>query len=440
MPNLQITPDNINIEINDGESILTASLRNNVPHLNACGGIGRCSTCRISINDGIENCLPPNAIEQQLAEKISLPTDIRLACQTKVNGDVKLRRLLLDDRDMLITNQLGNEKSGPVGTSRNLAIMFADIRGFTPLSASLSAYDIMFILNRYFDIMGEVILRNGGQINNYIGDAIFALFGLDDSGDHTFRCVKAGVEMLEAMDDFKPYLEKAYGRVFDIGVGIHHREVIVGMVGSDSNKRMNVIGDTVNTASRVEAANKEVDTRLLMSEEAHELVKDRVEVEDYVRLKLRGTSQRMTLYEISGVIGETTAKESDTTRVFFGKSWNKTLPIADLRAGEKKEFFVDTKNILLVNHEEQFYALENACPHMHLPLGMGQISDKATILCPFHDSEFCLKTGEVKRWCETMPDSVPKDFAPLVENIKTAPINIFPVHTDDGYIWVAIGT
>jgi len=129
MPKLQITPDNIDVAINEGETILTASLRNNIPHLNACGGIGRCSTCRISVIDGIENCLSPNEIEQQLAEKISLPSEIRLACQTKVTGDVKLRRLLLDDRDMLITNQLGNEKSGPVGTSRKLAIMFENWRG-----------------------------------------------------------------------------------------------------------------------------------------------------------------------------------------------------------------------------------------------------------------------------------------------------------------------
>ena len=206
MSKLEILPDDTNIDISSDETILTASLRNSIPHLNACGGIGKCSTCRISIVSGIENCLSPNEIEKQLADKIGLPSDIRLACQTKVTGDVKLRRLLLDDRDMQITNQLGIEKTGPVGTSRKLAIMFSDIRGFTPLTESLSAYDVMFILNRYFDIMGEVIIRNGGQINNYIGDAIFALFGLDDSGDHTFRSVKAGVEMLEAMDNFKPYL------------------------------------------------------------------------------------------------------------------------------------------------------------------------------------------------------------------------------------------
>ena len=174
----------------------------------------------------------------------------------------------------------------------------------------------------------------------------------------------------------------------------------------------------------------------MISEDAHELIKDRVEVDDFVRLKLKGTSQRMTLYEISAVIGKTTAIESDASRVFFGRDWQKTLPITDLHAGEKKKFVTDSKNILLVNHDQQIYAMENACPHMHLPLDMGQISDAATILCPFHDSEFCLKTGEVKRWCENT-SSVPEDFAPLIKGVKTAPINILPVHTEDGYIWVA---
>jgi len=120
MSKLEILPDDTNIDISDNETILTASLRNSIPHLNACGGIGKCSTCRISIVSGIENCLSPNEIEKLLADKIGLPSDIRLACQTKVTGDVKLRRLLLDDRDMQITNQLGIEKTGPVGTSRKL--------------------------------------------------------------------------------------------------------------------------------------------------------------------------------------------------------------------------------------------------------------------------------------------------------------------------------
>ena len=438
MTKIQVQPDNLVLEIAEHETILTASLRNEIPHLHACGGIGRCSTCRISITEGIANCLPPEKIELELAEKLDLPADIRLACQTKVTGDVSFRRLLLDDRDQSISNQLTENKAGAVGTSRNLSIMFADIRGFTPLTESLSAYDVMFIINRYFDIIGDVIFKNGGQINNYIGDAVFAVFGLDNRGDHVFRSVQAAIEMLKAMDDFKPYLEKAYGKVFDIGIGIHHGEVIVGTVGSGKDQRINIIGDTVNTASRIEAANKDADTRLLISEDCYELVKDRVEVEDFIRQKLRGTSQKITLYEIASTIGATTAKLDDDIRLHKGREWHKTLPISDLADGEKKKFENDKFNILLINTNDEIFALENSCPHMRLPLDLGQVTDDTSILCPFHDSEFCLRTGDVLKWCKDMPDIIPDDYATLFREIDPKPIVILPVNIADDDIWVTL--
>lgn len=438
MPRLEVTPDELTFDISENETILTASLRNDISHLHACGGIGRCSTCRISITQGMANCVPPTQIEIELAEKIGLPDDIRLACQTMVTGDVSFRRLLLDDRDMQLSNQIGESASGAVGTSRNLSMMFADIRGFTPLTESLSAYDIMFIINRYFDIIGEVIFKNGGQINNYIGDAVFAIFGLDNRGDHTFRSVQAALEMLDAMDDFKPYLDKAYGRVFDIGIGIHYGEVIVGTVGSGKDKRVNIIGDAVNTASRIEAANKEADTRLLISEDAHELIKDRVVVEDYIRQKLRGTSQRITLYEISSVIGQTTAELDEGVKAYQGRNWLKTFPVTDLPDGEKKKFENGELNILLINLSDEIFALENSCPHMRLPLDLGQVTEGLSILCPFHDSEFCLKTGDVLRWCEDMPEIIPDDYVDLFRDIEPKPISTIPVHIENEFIWVAV--
>ena len=118
-----------------------------------------------------------------------------------------------------------------------------------------------------------------------------------------FRSIQAAIEILEAMDDFKPYLEKAYGKVFDIGIGIHHGEVIVGTVGSGKDQRINIIGDTVNTASRIEAANKDADTRLLISEDCYELVKDRVEVEDFIRQKLRVRARKLHFTKLPPRLG-----------------------------------------------------------------------------------------------------------------------------------------
>jgi nitrite reductase/ring-hydroxylating ferredoxin subunit len=108
-------------------------------------------------------------------------------------------------------------------------------------------------------------------------------------------------------------------------------------------------------------------------------------------MKLKGTSLRKTLYEISKVIGETTAKQSKSIRFSSGNKWHKTLPVENLEPGEKKKFILVSENILFVNLEVQVYAVNNACPHMHLPLDTCQIIDKGTILCPFQDSEFSKK-------------------------------------------------
>ena len=341
---LMVQPDSKKIDISNNESILTASLRNNVSHLSACGGTGKCSTCRIEVLDGLKHCSSKTAQEIKVSEKLKFPSHIRLACQTRVTGNITYRRLLLDKRDLNLNNNVSNQKLESVGTIRSLTIMFCDIKGFTPFSESLSAYDIIFILNRYFSIMREVILQNGGEINNYIGDAIMAIFGLQESRQQTLRAIASGLEMIKSMDKFKIYLKKAYGRDFDIRIGIHYGEVIVGSVGHGEDKKLTVIGDAVNVASRIEAINKDAGTRLLVSDQAYQNVTKSVEVKNFLRLKLRGVSSLMTLHEISRVKDEKILfQETTREKTFRGKVWVRTLPILELEQGEKKKFEYEKK-------------------------------------------------------------------------------------------------
>ncbi len=423
-----VQPDDIRIDIAEDESILIASLRNNITHLSACGGTGKCSTCRIEILEGMENCFPRNDLEQKLATKLSFPDNIRLGCQTKLKGNITYRRLLLDKRDAELNNQVAEQKLESVGTIRNLTILFCDIKGFTPFSESLSAYDVIFILNRYISIMREIIIAHGGEINNYIGDAILAIFGLKESRQQSLRAVSASVQMLKAMDEFKLYLKKAYRRDFDIRIGIHCGEVIAGSVGFGEDKKETVIGDAVNIASRIEAINKEAGTRLLISENVYEQVKNYVTINNYLRLKLRGTSNLITLHEVSEV--ESKSLKLDVTKqekTIRGKNWFRTLPISELTNGEKKKYKFKDKEILLINQGEIF-AIENLCPHMDLPLDLGQITTEDTILCPYHNSEFCFKSGMVKKWIGKTPDK---------HSSECKPLNTIEVLGADDYIWIA---
>ena len=424
---IEIQPDNRKIEIAQNETILTASLRKEIPHLSACGGIGKCSTCRIDIISGIENCSVRTADEIKIAERLNLPETVRLACQTKVSGRVKYRRLLLDKRDLTLNSQLTTKKSGSVGTVRNLTIMFCDIKGFTPFSESLSAYDVIFILNRYFSIMREIIIKNGGEVNNYIGDAVMAIFGLKESRQQILRSINTGIQMLEAMDEFKIYLKAAYDRIFDIRIGIHNGEVIVGSIGSGDDKKLTVIGDVVNIASRIESTNKDAGTRLLISENAYNQVKDSLEIDNHLRLKLRGTSNLITLYEVINLKKNVLKEFRDVNhKIIKGKKWTRTLPIGELKEGEKKKFKSNDVEIFLIR-KDNIYAFNNICPHMHLPLDLGQLTEKETILCPFHNSEFSYKTGDVKLWVGSKPDDIQE---------KCEPLEIIPAIEIESYIWV----
>jgi adenylate cyclase len=255
------------------------------------------------ILDGIDNCAPSNEQERQLAERLHFSPAIRLACQTLVNDDVLVRRLVLDAEDIELSRQLTSDVTPvSVGEEKMIAILFADIRGFTSFAESLPPYDVIYVLNRYFHQMGQVINRHGGYIDNYMGDGLMALFGVDEPQEAALKAVRAGLAMLEALAQLKPYLENVYDMSFQIGIGIHYGEVVVGSIGAEGRKRMTAIGDAVNFASRIEAANKINQTQLLISEGTYREVEAHVHTgKQCGNVTLPGKSGSYNLYEIVGM-------------------------------------------------------------------------------------------------------------------------------------------
>ena len=301
MPRISYLPDNRVVETDTETSILHTSLQAGIPHTHVCGVNARCSTCRVVILQGLEFCCPRNEKEEALTRRLHFGPTIRLACQTRISGDVKLRRLVLDDQDIEVTSQLGRGSiPSTVGQEKQVAIMFADIRGFASFAESLLPYDVIHVLNRYFDQMGRVISHRGGYIDNYMGDGLLALFGVDDAADASLRSVRAGVEMLNSMEGLNAYLGNLCGKHIGIGIGIHFGEVVIGSIGTSDRRRETVIGDAVNFASRIEAANKEVETELLISEDVYQQVRDQVQIGKRAKITVRGKSGEHTIYEVVG--------------------------------------------------------------------------------------------------------------------------------------------
>ena len=303
MPKIDYLPDLKEVEIKEGESILHAGVRAKIPHAHICGGHGRCSTCRVVILKGLEHCRPRTPQEEAIAQQLQFDPTIRLACQTRVTGDVTLRRLVLDDEDVELSSLfIRGVEPRAVGVEKHVLILFADIIGFTPFAEHLLPYDVIHILNRYFHIVGKVIGRHGGRVDTYMGDGFMALFESVDPMEGSLRAIRAGLELLTAVDNFGPYLQELYQRRFHIRLGLHFGQVVAGDLGVPGNKKMTVIGDAVNFASRIETANKQAGTQFLISEDTYALVKNHVRVGRSVRVTLPGKTGEYSLYEVTGLV------------------------------------------------------------------------------------------------------------------------------------------
>jgi len=290
------------VEVDSATSILQASLRHGIPHTHVCGGNARCSTCRVLILDGLENVCDRNEREQKMALRRNFSPNVRLACQTTLRGDVVLRRLVLDDEDRrLIDEEISSDAPRSVGEERLLAILFSDIRDFTAFSEVHLPYDVIHALNRYFNRVGAIIAQHHGQVDNYMGDGVMALFGVDDPANAVVNSVGAGLDMLRAVEDMQPYFEAQFKTNLRIGVGIHYGEAVLGAVGTGDRRRLTAIGDAVNVASRIESANKAAGTSFLISQRAHQQAAEQIVTGRSFELPLKGKTGLFLLQEVVGL-------------------------------------------------------------------------------------------------------------------------------------------
>ena len=307
MPVIHFLPDDVEVESRPGETLLAAALRAGIPHQHLCGGHARCSTCRVEVQEGADRCTPMTDAERGIAEPLRFHTALRLACQTTAEGPITVRRLVLDEQDAKLVDQrprVSSEIISAAGEERELAILFADIRGFTTFSESLPPYDVVHILNKYFHAVGQPIEQFGGYIDNYMGDGLMALFGLqnDEPASPVLRAVQAALGMLAAVDRLKPYMRTVFEKAFDIGIGIHYGCAVVGSVGAIGHERVTAIGDSVNLASRIESANKSFGTHLLLSEEAYSQVTARAKLISTHEASLPGKSGTHKLFEVADLL------------------------------------------------------------------------------------------------------------------------------------------
>ncbi len=255
------------VSLPTGLTILEMSRMGGIPHASVCGGRGRCSTCRVRIGGEDRGLLPPPSPEEQkVLARVGAPNTVRLACQVRPPPGRYRVTLLLP------------ATAGPVeayrrqpqahGGERYVAILFADIRGFTTISEGKLPYDVVFLLNRYFRATGQAIEAAGGRVDKFIGDGVMAIFGLQAGPELACRqALEAARRMSIALDDLNEALSGDIDMPLRIGIGLHAGLTIVGEMGYERATQLTAIGDTVNTASRLESLTKEFAVELVVSQE-----------------------------------------------------------------------------------------------------------------------------------------------------------------------------
>ncbi len=256
------------VSVPKGTSVLEASRIGGIPHYSACGGRGRCSTCRIRVTEGLGQLPPATTLEATTLLRIRAGPDVRLACQLRPAHDVTVLPLLAPAG----RTTPGAHRSTAPGREQEIAVLFCDIRGFTALVFHRLPYDVVFLLNRYFAIVGKAVEQSGGRLDKFIGDGAMALFGLDSPKEQACReALAAAAAILRDLARLGTELAGELGAPLEVAIGIHAGPAIVGTMGYGGTLAVTAIGDTVNVASRLETMAKELDAAIVISEDAARL-------------------------------------------------------------------------------------------------------------------------------------------------------------------------
>lgn len=247
--------DGQSVHVPRGSSVLDASRLAGIPHTSVCGGRGRCSTCRVRVLGRGASQLPaPSAAEQAVLDRIGARPGVRLACQLRPTADLAVVPLLAPEAVIGPARRLGPKSAGE---ERFVVAVFVDMRGSTRLASARLPFDTVFIISRFLTTVARAITQEGGTPNQFLGDGLLALFGLEDDPATAAGAALRAVEAIRrAVASLNDVMAAELDRPIGFGIGLHAGTAIVGEIGDGQHTTFTAIGDPVNIASRLQDLTK----------------------------------------------------------------------------------------------------------------------------------------------------------------------------------------
>ena len=284
------------VRVPKGLSVLEASLRHGVPHASVCGGRARCSTCRVRVVSDRSTLPRPSGRESFVLQRVGAGGDssIRLACQLRPRTDVAVIPVLPPNVGAEFVRA---RRRINIGEERYVVCMFVDMRGSTKLSEERLPFDVVFLINRFVEAASEAISEAGGQPNQFVGDGVLALFGLD--GARATGCRQA-LRAASLVASKVAYLNHQFAteikEPIQYGIGIHAGDVIVGDIGFRGHTVFTALGDAVNVAARLQDMTKSLGCRAVVSEEVCRTAGIDTAALAQRQVEIRGHVETMTVF------------------------------------------------------------------------------------------------------------------------------------------------
>jgi adenylate cyclase len=284
------------VRVPKGLSILETSLRFKVPHASVCGGRARCSTCRVRIVSDRSALPRPTGREAFVLSRVGAGANpaIRLACQLRPQTDVAVIPVLPVN---VGADFVRNRNRVNIGEERYIVSMFIDMRGSTKLAESKLPFDTVFLVNRFLEAASQAVIDAGGQPNQFVGDGLLALFGLDaDPTTASRQALRAAALVASNVEYMNHEFATELDHPVQFGIGIHGGEVIIGDIGFRDHTVFTALGDAVNVAARLQDLTKTLNCTVVISEEIWKNAGIADGKFDRVDVPIRGRDQPMAVY------------------------------------------------------------------------------------------------------------------------------------------------
>jgi len=260
---LHYSPGDALIELRPGATLLESIRAPNIPHASVCGGRGRCSTCRVRVNKGLEHLAPPDEMESKVLARVTSSPSVRLACQIRPNQHVDVTAMVRPDAG---PSEARKRPSVGQGQELDAVFLFVDLRGSTKLSEDRLPFDVVFVLNQFFAELSLALEETNGHYAQFNGDGLMAIYGMNSNTEHAAAdSVRGALAMLKRIEALSARLSDELSEPLRIGVGLHAGEAIVGSMGPPASPIVSALGDNVNIAARLESQTKELGVPLVVS-------------------------------------------------------------------------------------------------------------------------------------------------------------------------------